>query len=710
MEKDIDEKSTRRGRVRFFLLYCIAGVVLNLTLAEIVDLMGIPAFADTAGTMSISMLGGMLPGVIVGFVTNAIKCITKSNEMYYAALNMLSAIMVSIFVRKGWVKKKLGCAASIAIITAVTATIGTVMTWFLHSADIGGTSKELALDLHESGLPRFWALYLSLFITELFDKGLSFIAALFMVKLVPEKVAASMPPTGRWQAPIDTDMAAGIKSEKNRVVSLRTKMLIILVAASVLVAGIAIVISFVLFKRSMKNDHIRLADGIATIVASKIDPEKVDAYMENGVDEPGYTETLEEMYRLKNSLPDIQYMYVYQIHEDGCHVVFDLDSDVQGSAAGDVVKFDESFMKLVPTLLKGRKIDPIVTDGAFGWLLTVYKPVYDKEGNCVCYACTDVSMNLLETYGYSFITKQVSLLIGFFMLILAVGLWLVEYNVIVPVNTMAYSAEDFAYNSDEARDESVRLMKYLNIRTGDEIENLYNAFVKTISESMSYVDDIQTKTETISKMQNGLIMVLADMVESRDKCTGDHVRKTVAYCRVILRQLKEKGYYSDIIDEEFTRNVMNAAPLHDIGKIQVSDTILNKPGKLTDEEFEIMKTHTTRGSLIIDRAIAMVPDSDYLTEAKNVAEFHHEKWNGKGYPHGLKGEEIPLSARIMAVADVFDALVSQRSYKKPFTVEKAMSIIREDAGTHFDPYVADAFLSAEDEVRRIADDHAKSFS
>ena len=151
------------------------------------------------------------------------------------------------------------------------------------------------------------------------------------------------------------------------------------------------------------------------------------------------------------------------------------------------------------------------------------------------------------------------------------------------------------------------------------------------------------------------------------------------------------------------RDVVNSAPLHDIGKIQVSDTILNKPGKLTDEEFEIMKTHTTAGAEVIANAIKMVSaeNSGYLNEAMDLAHYHHEKWNGTGYPCGLKGEETPLSARIMAVADVFDALISKRSYKEGFPFEKAMAIIDEGSGSHFDPQVAGAFLRASDEVYRV---------
>ena len=219
---------------------------------------------------------------------------------------------------------------------------------------------------------------------------------------------------------------------------------------------------------------------------------------------------------------------------------------------------------------------------------------------------------------------------------------------------------------------------------------------------MNYISDISQKNETISRMQTGLIMVLAEMVESRDKCTGDHVRKTAAYVNIIMESMREKGIYPDQVTDQFMQNVRNAAPLHDIGKIHVSDVILNKPARLTDEEFVIMKSHTTIGSEIIDRVIDLVQDSDYLREAKNLSEYHHEKWNGKGYPHGISGEEIPLSARIMAVADVFDALVSRRSYKEPFSFEEAMNIIRKDAGAHFDPLVVEAFISAEDKVREVA--------
>ncbi|MCR5279619.1 MAG: HD domain-containing protein [Lachnospiraceae bacterium] len=270
---------------------------------------------------------------------------------------------------------------------------------------------------------------------------------------------------------------------------------------------------------------------------------------------------------------------------------------------------------------------------------------------------------------------------------------------------MTVSARKFAYDNDEALEISVERLKKLDIVTGDEIENLYESLSKTIAETVGYLEDVEQKGEEIAHMQNGLIYVLADLVESRDKNTGDHVRKTAAYVALIMNKMKEKGLHADELTDEFMKDVANSAPLHDVGKIVVSDTILNKPERLTDEEYEQMKMHTTAGSRIIASAMSLVSDSGYLEEAKNLATYHHERWDGKGYPSGLSGEDILLSARIMAVADVFDALVSRRSYKEPFSVEKAMSIIKEGAGTQFDPEIAKLFVDSVEEVRAVTVRH-----
>ena len=155
--------------------------------------------------------------------------------------------------------------------------------------------------------------------------------------------------------------------------------------------------------------------------------------------------------------------------------------------------------------------------------------------------------------------------------------------------------------------------------------------------------------------------------------------------------------------DEYINNVVRAAPLHDIGKINIPDAILNKDTRLTDEEYEIMKGHANAGYEIIEKAIANLTESGYLEQAKQMAHYHHEKWDGSGYPEHLKEEQIPLSARVMAVADVFDALLSRRSYKEPFSFEKAMSIIKEGSGKHFDPKVVSAFEAASEEIKKISE-------
>ncbi len=288
-------------------------------------------------------------------------------------------------------------------------------------------------------------------------------------------------------------------------------------------------------------------------------------------------------------------------------------------------------------------------------------------------------------------------------MLLTITILFAEYNIILPINALDDTMDRSGYATEEERDASVSRIRSLDIRTGDEIENLYHSITGTTEAMVHTVQNVERQGKIISRLQNGLILVMADMVEGRDKCTGDHVRKTAAYADIILRELKRENIYTDQLTESFVSDVVHSAPLHDIGKIQVSDLILNKPGKLSEDEFEAMKAHTTAGVDIIRHAINMVSESDsgYLREAMNLANFHHEKWDGTGYPRGLKEQEIPLSARIMAVADVFDALVSRRSYKEPFSFEKAMQIIQEYSGSRFDPAIVDAFSRAGEEVRWI---------
>jgi putative two-component system response regulator len=204
---------------------------------------------------------------------------------------------------------------------------------------------------------------------------------------------------------------------------------------------------------------------------------------------------------------------------------------------------------------------------------------------------------------------------------------------------------------------------------------------------------IKKSQQAVRSIHNATIKVLADVVESRDKITGGHIVRTQKYLEILVNGLVKSGVYAKEMSEWKMELLTPSAQLHDVGKIKVSDLILNKPGKLTDDEYEIIKIHCSEGEKIIDRIIAETEDDGFLNHAKMFAGCHHEKWNGKGYPRGLAAEDIPLQGRIMAIADVDDALVSERPYKKPFTHEQAVEIIRKDAGAHFDPKLVEVFLS-----------------
>lgn len=206
----------------------------------------------------------------------------------------------------------------------------------------------------------------------------------------------------------------------------------------------------------------------------------------------------------------------------------------------------------------------------------------------------------------------------------------------------------------------------------------------------------------VQKMQHNIILTMADIVENRDENTGEHIRRTADYVEIIARSMQKQNAYPDILTDAYIADMIVAAPLHDMGKIHVPDKVLNKPGRLDEEEFLLMKQHALEGEKLLSKAEDNLGDMSYLKIAISMAGYHHEWWNGEGYPHKVSGEEIPLCARIMAVADVFDALLSKRCYKDAMSLEKAYEIMEKETGTHFDPVVMKAFWAAREELEKAA--------
>ncbi|MBR5261258.1 MAG: HD domain-containing protein [Oscillospiraceae bacterium] len=217
--------------------------------------------------------------------------------------------------------------------------------------------------------------------------------------------------------------------------------------------------------------------------------------------------------------------------------------------------------------------------------------------------------------------------------------------------------------------------------------------------SYIYLEDPALKK--IKEYQSETVVRFANLIESRDNSTGEHIKRTSIYVQLIAQELRDRNLHVETLTDDYINNLVSAAPMHDIGKVSVPDAILQKPGKLTPEEFEIIKLHTVNGCKILEENFRNIGSRDYYIMARDVALFHHEKWNGKGYPEGRSGNDIPLSARIMSIADVFDAVSEKRCYRDAMPLDECFSIIENGRGTDFDPEIVDAFLAISAEIRMV---------
>ena len=621
-------------------------ILLNILGTKLNGVLGLPLFIDNIGTILSAMLGGYIPCITVGFFTNIIDSFADSFTIYYCIISVLIAVAAVSFAEKMRRLKIPYILLGIVTFAFFGGIIGGLLTWFINGLNFGeGYAVDMAARIN-SVVPMgyFLSNLLSVFLIDLVDKAIVTVIALVIYKLLPSKLLDFLH-TRDWY--YLTVFEQSNKHNRKRL-SLRWKTTLVVAISTTLVASAAIGISILQYHHSTIAEFEEDGHHAIHVIAEKLDADRIDEYTEKGRTAEGYDDIEELLTTIVKASPDIKFAYIYSVKEDGTHVVCDVDTvTIEADEPGEVIRYDKSIEKYKDRFLAGESIPTDITDDEDGWLLSVYEPVKNSAGQVKCYIGIDMEMSRLRSDEIAFLAKIISLFLGFLILIRTYAVWLAERHIVKPINAIAHVSRHSSYDTPEAREKWISMLDALDIRTGDEIETLYEDYKRAAHHTVLYIEEIQHKSEQLTKLQNGLIMVLADMVESRDQCTGDHVFKTAAYTEIILCQMLKEGIYSDQLTEEYIAEVVNSAPLHDVGKITVSDVILNKPA-------------------------------------------------------GLKGEEIPLSARVMAVADVFDALVSRRSYKEPFTIEKALSIIREDAGTHFDPLVAQAFLDAEDEVRRVA--------
>ena len=531
--------------LRTVISLCTAALAMNLVGAFIAAKFNLPLFLDTSGTVFIAALGGYLPGIAVGFFTNLIKSFVDPAQMYFCSVSVAVAIITTFLARKGLFQNFFKALAAIPMLTVVTSTCDFLIKVFLKVTDVLEPIKEFGMDFTEN------------FAYELLDKGFAVLVAFVLIKLVSPQTKNFFRFLGRKQAPLSDEMKRISAERKYLSSSLRTKMLVILTLSSLLLSFSVALISYLLFKDFARDDRIKTVDGLVAVMVSEINPDRVDDYIYYGRDDDKYQEIEEKFYALKNSNSDIKYLYVYRFSKRGVQVVFDLNtSAMEGDQAGDFVEIDESARPYLDDFIAGRPVPPIIADDNFGYLLTLYKPVYDVNGKCQCYAAIDFSMNILNEYTRTFTIKLFALFLGCFVFVFAIGLVFIENNVILPVNTMAYCAENFSYDSEESRNKNFKRLKNLRINTGDEIENLYAALIRTTKNIFRYLEHLQRAKSVVADMQ---VRVSAmDEIAYKDSLTG--VKNKASYDREIAalnkKILSARAHFCIVmIDVNFLKRV-----------------------------------------------------------------------------------------------------------------------------------------------------------
>lgn len=684
-------KSIVRNRAFMAFAIIFLALMLNLIPSKTALALKLPVFLDCIGTVAVAMLGGNLPAVIVGFCVNALNGISDMATFYYGVISILIGCMAAIFQRNGFFKHIGGIIVTILVFAVLGGGLGSVLTYFLYGYDFGeGISAPFSLAIYEYlGFSKFASQLLADIIIDILDKTIVVVCSIFIFRLIPEDWKEKAHRLFLFFPDLDGEYRQLLL--RNHIKrSLIKKIVVMVIVAEILLGTLATATGFVLYREVALSKFTDIANGVTKTAAVVIDSERLDEFLEKGRKAEGYSDIEKNLYKIKESFPQTMYLYVYKIVEDGCHVVFDLDSEggAEASQPGEVVEFDPTFVPYLPKLFKGEEIEPIISDDQYGALLTVYKPL---KGSI--YVAADITIGSIAADEAKFVIKLISVFFGLSIIIMSIILEFVNRGIVYPVNRMAMASMQFVSNLEQGGNSGLAALQAINIRTFDEIENLYKSIVKMGGDSLEFIAQMNQQNERITKMQEEIIVNFAEMVEARDISTGNHVKKTAEYVEAIAKELQKEGKFTDILTDSYIKVLKRSAPLHDIGKIAISDLILNKPGRFTDEEFKIMQSHAAEGKKILTKIETNASDMDegYLKESIEMAHYHHEKWDGTGYPTKIKGEEIPLSARIMAVADVFDALVAERVYKKSFPYEKAMSIIMEGSGKAFDPDIVEAF-------------------
>ena len=525
------------ARIRYSSILCVIGVLINIMFIFFTIKYKVPIRLGTVGTISVSILGGYLPGVIVGFVTNILYSIHDYNMMSYGFLEMLIAVITNILAKRGYFEKFYKAVLTIPVFVAITGALK-----YLVSFIIG--RKESAFNV--------------MMMWQFVDIGTSVLIVFITTKILSDKLGINK----RSAEIVDKHKV------KSRLMSIRWKILIMLSMICVLIATAITSISYMQYRDEMIQNHIKLGRGAIQLIREKLDPDRVDDFIEHGYTAVGYYSVEDYLYDLRNNLPDAEFIYVYKMMHTGIFVVFDTDTDeFEADEPGEFIEYEPVLKKLRNQFLAGNEIEPTISNDEYGFLLSVYEPLIDRNGEVVCYACVDFSMDVLNRYIAKFIIRIIMMFIGFVILIFALFIKLMEINIIMPVNEMSYCASKFSYNNEEERQSNIDMIKELNIRTGDEIENLYFAFCKTVEDGMFFADNLRRARNQVMTMAEQVSQI--SVTAYTDSLTG--VKNKAAYQKM-----------SQDLENDIDNNQARfAIVMIDINRLkQVNDTYGHEKGDL----------------------------------------------------------------------------------------------------------------------------------
>lgn len=447
--------------------------------------------------------------------------------------------------------------------------------------------------------------------------------------------------------------------------------------------------------KRIKQDQINSATNCAKIASNMLYNAPIDEFLTKGKTR-AYNEYLSQLLVICKNF-NLRYLYVYipDFEHNTLTPIFDMAGRPEDNTANKVWQLGKvvnwKFSAAEKNAFYGMDDNTLVElNDKYGHVISRYVPIYNNKNKIVALLGVDFDYN---EYKQKIITSLVRGLLFMALCLLSIYVVLIFYlKQIIVKPLLLISSRMNNFLKDNAAS-----IEPIEIESGDELELVAGSFNRMAADINSYV-------KQISDMQMETIFSLAKLAQSRDDDTGKHLERVQQYCYVLAQKLSENSPYSEQIDDNFIKNIVNASILHDIGKVAISDLILLKPGKLTDEEFAEMKKHTSLGAQTLSEVHSKFGNNTFIEIGRLMANYHHERWDGRGYPQGLKGEEIPLSARIMAIADVYDAISTKRVYKDAFPQEKCIEIIKEGMGTQFDPVIVDAFLEVVDTFYKIREE------